>query len=301
MRPEQPEFSIIVPTHARPQRLAACLKSLANLDYPRTDFEVIVVDDGSQELPEAIVAPFRQEFNVKLLTQSQAGPATARNTGALQARGKFLAFIDDDCAATPNWLQALAVRFAAYPNQVIGGRILNALSHNAYSAASQLLIEYLYTRYNADHTQARFFVSMNLAIPVHCFRTVGGFDTTFGVAAGEDRELCDRLRHQGYQLTYAPEVLVYHAHQLTFRSFWRQHFHYGRGAFTFHRLRARRGLRFWVEPPSFYLNLIRYPFSQVGWRRAIWLTGLLAISQVANAVGFVWGALTHGPGRGHYQ
>ncbi len=297
---KQPTFSIIVPTFARTsQRLAACLESLAGLDYPRSHFEVIVVDDGSQTPMEATVAPFRNQLDLILLTQSHAGPAMARNTGAVRARGEFLAFIDDDCEAASNWLEALAARVATDPDRVIGGRIVNALPRNSYSTASQLLIDYLFAYYNADHGRARFFVSMNLAVPARYFRTVGGFDTTFMITAGEDRELCDRWLDLGYQLTYAPEVLVYHAHRLTFRTFWRQHFNYGRGAFEYHKARAQHGKRFWVEPPSFYSNLIRYPFSQVGGPRAIWLVVLLAISQVANMVGFVWRALTYRPDRGH--
>jgi len=118
---------------------------------------------------------------------------------------------------------------------------------------------------------------------------MGGFDTTYTRTAAEDRELCDRWLHHGYRMTYAPEALVYHAHLLTFRTFWRQHFNYGRGAFRFHAVRARRSQgRIRVEPLPFYLNLLRYPFSQAqGWP-ALLLVALLVVSQVANATGFFW-------------
>lgn len=289
MEQEQPFFSIVIPTYARPRRLAACLQSLALLDYPRDRFEVILVDDGSETPPETAVAPFHDRLDVTLLTQPHAGPAAARNTGAGRAKGDFLAFTDDDCAPAPDWLQALAVRFAKAPEHAIGGRTLNALPNNPYSTASHLLAAYFYTHHNTDPGQARFLASNNLALPANRFHAVGGFDTTFPRAAAEDRDLCDRWLRRGHGMTYAPEVLVHHAHALTFRTFWRQHFNYGRGAFRFRQARARQvqgHIR--VEPLSFYLNLLRYPFPQARGGRALLLAALLVVSQVANAAGFMW-------------
>jgi GT2 family glycosyltransferase len=289
MRQEQPFLSIVIPTYARPRQLATCLQSLACLDYPHDRFEVIVVDDGSETPPEAVVASFCGQLDVTLLTQAHAGPAVARNTGAARAKGKFLAFTDDDCAPAPDWLQSLAARFARASDCAIGGRTLNALPDNPYSTASQLLVAYLYSYYNADPDQARFFASNNLAMPADRFHTIGGFDTTYTRTAAEDRELCDRWLHHGYRMTYAPEALVYHAHVLTFRTFWRQHFNYGRGAFHFQQARAHRACgRIRLEPLPFYLNLLRYPSSQAqGWR-ALLLAALLVVSQVVNAAGFFW-------------
>lgn len=292
MGQEQPFFSIIVPTHNRPGQLDACLRSLALLDYPRDRFEVIAVDDGSETPPEALVASFRDRLDITLLTQPHAGPASARNTGAAKANGEFLAFTDDDCTPAPDWLQALAARFATVPDHVIGGRTLNALPDNPYSTASHLLIDYLYAYYNADPNQARFFTSNNLAVPTDRFHAIGVFNTTFPRAGGEDREFCDRWLHNDYRMIYAPEALVYHTHALTFRAFWRQHFNYGRGAFRFHQARARRGQRrIRLEPFSFYWNLLRYPFSQAQGGRALLLAALLVMSQAANAAGFLWEAV----------
>jgi len=280
MEDRQPFFSIIVPTYDRPRQLAACLQSLAALDYPRDHFEVIVVDDGSEVPPETLVASFRDKMDVTLLAQSHSGPAAARNLGAARAKGRFLAFTDDDCAPTPGWLQKLATRFAQAPDCAIGGRTLNALPDNPYSTASQLLIDYLYTYYDADPNQARFLTSNNLALPAERFHAVGGFDAGWFRAAAEDRELCDRWLHYGYRMIYAQEVLVYHAHSLTFRTFWRQHINYGRGAFYFHGARARRGhVSLKPEPLGFYLDLLRYPSSQVQDGNAVLLAALLVTAR----------------------
>lgn len=93
----QPTFSIVVPTYRRPQALRRCLAALSRLDYPRERFEVLVVDDGSDESPEPIVTEARGTVNARLIQQDHAGPARARNRGAAEATGTFLAFTDDDC------------------------------------------------------------------------------------------------------------------------------------------------------------------------------------------------------------
>jgi GT2 family glycosyltransferase len=252
---------------------------------------MIVVDDGSETPPEAVVASFCSHLDVTLLTQAHAGPAAARNTGAARAKGKFLAFTDDDCAPAPDWLQSLAARFATAPDCAIGGRTLNALPDNPYSTASQLIVDVVYAHYNANPDQASFLATNNLAVPADRFQAIGGFDAAFFPFASEDRDFCNRWLHHGYRMIYAPEVLVYHAHALTFRTFLRQHFSYGCGAFRYHKARARRGSGRFIVEVEFYLDLLKLlsdSGSQIRSWRALLLATLLVMWQGANAAGFLW-------------
>jgi glycosyltransferase involved in cell wall biosynthesis len=284
-------FSVVIPTYNRPERLTRCLQSIAQLDYPTACFEVIIVDDGSEVVLDTVVAPFETQLQLSLIRQTNSGPAAARNTGAKHAKGQFLAFTDDDCTPAPDWLKSLEAAFQATPDSLIGGRTLNALPENLYSTASQILIDYLYDYYNQQTGQSNFFASNNFAMPTHRFRAVGGFNTSFPLAAGEDREFCDRWLQYRYPMAYAPQVQIYHAHQLTLRSFWRQHFNYGRGAFCFHQIRAQRIQdQIKIEPIAFYFNLLAYPFRPLRQSRsqpAVLLMLLLFLSQVANAAGFL--------------
>lgn len=283
-----PFFSIVIPTYNRPDRLAICLQSIAEIDYPRDRFEVIVVDDGSQMSLDSVVKPFQDCLDITLLKQPNAGPATARNRGAERAKGQFLAFTDDDCMPTSDWLNHLASRFTIEPDCLIGGLTINALPDNLYSTASQKLIDYLYEYYNAKPEESRFFASNNLALSTELFHKIGGFDTSYPRAAAEDREFCDRWLNSGYAMIYAPEVLIYHAHKLTFRSFWRQHFNYGRGAFFFHQMRSQPKLtQKSREPLSFYLNLLLYPFAEKLTPRSLLLSFLFVLSQVATTAGIL--------------
>ncbi len=247
------------------------------------------------------MASLRQQLNITLIRKAHGGPAAARNEGAGRARGKFLAFTDDDCAPERDWLRKLAERFGESPEHAMGGRTVNGIPGNAYSITSQVLVDYVLEYYNRIPDQARLLTSNNLAVPAGQFRLVGGFDKTFLHAAAEDRDFCDRWLAHGYSATYAPEVLVYHRHALTLAKFVRQHFNYGRGAFHFHRSRALRGTgRLRIEPPRFYLDLFRASLKESRQPQRISLALLMVVSQGANAAGFVWESLKAGicPERG---
>jgi GT2 family glycosyltransferase len=282
---QEPLISVIVPTFNRPDKLRACLAALAKLDYPRDRFEVLVVDDGSTRPLDPVVAAFSGRLDVNLIRQENSGPAKARNRGAATARGELLAFTDDDCEPDAKWLAQLEQAHLAAPAHMIGGEIINAYADNVYSTASQELIAYLYSYYESLG-QPRLFVTSNVAVPAQAFREIGGFDTRFGLPAGEDREFCDRWLHRGFGMTYAPDAIVHHYHALELRTFVRQHMNYGRGAFHVYTCRAQRGGKFRVEPLAFYLNMMRYPFGVHSGVEAVTLSALFALAQWANAAGF---------------
>jgi GT2 family glycosyltransferase len=281
-------FSIVVPTYGRPARLGECLRSITSLDYDLQLVEVLVVDDGSDRTDdvESALRPFRDSLAMTLIRKEHAGPAAARNRGAASASFDYLAFTDDDCRPDSAWLKSFAARLAESPGSVVGGRIVNALESNPYSAATQVLVSYLY-EYSANRGSP-FFASSNLAVPRDVFARLGGFDERFSLAAGEDRDFCDRCLHAGHRALYAPDAVVFHHHELTPVRFVRQHFNYGRGAALYHSIRgARRGERARLEPLKFYADLVAYPLVRAATPKPLRTALLLLLTQVANAVGFV--------------
>lgn len=285
-------FSIIVPTYARPQRLADCLAGLAALDYSRDAYEVVVVDDGTPGGLEDVVRVWRPRLNLKLIAQANAGPGAARNRGALEAGGEYLAFTDDDCVPDVRWLTILEEAFAVMPAHLLGGRVINSLD-NVYSQASQDLVEFICDYYDGRGGRTRLFTSNNMAVSADGFRTSGGFDRSFQRAAGEDREFCDRWAANGQPSTFVREAVVRHAHALTLGGFWRQHFHYGRGAVRYREIRAarlREPIRF--EPMSFYTGLLRSPLRDGPSWRACGRAAMIGVSQLANAAGYYWERFT---------
>jgi glycosyltransferase involved in cell wall biosynthesis len=282
---------VIIPTHRRPLELQRCLEAVVALDIAPERYEIIVVNDGGSDDTEQCVAAVAAvtDRQLRSVRQAQSGPARARNTGAAEARGQLLAFTDDDCAPRSDWLNRLEARLIAHPSAIVGGRSINALSTLPCSVASQELIDFLYEYFRRGDMSTGFFTTNNLAVTARTFRDSGGFDVSFPLAAGEDREFCERWRCRGGALIYAEDALVDHAHRLTFGRFLRQHFTYGRGADFLRRSRARRGDADYqapTEPWSFHLRLVTFPLRQGPSWRALTLCVLLAMSQVTYVAGY---------------
>lgn len=292
---DRPRVSVIIPTFDRARQLDACLASLCEQTYPPDRFEVVVVDDGSPAPLDDVVGPYASRLNIQLVRQQNRGPAAARNRGRAAATGSLLAFTDDDCLAEPGWLEAFARTHVETPEHFLGGRTENGCNENLYSVTSQLVLDSAYRYYNRDPDDAAFFASSNIAVPANGFDAVGGFSADFRIAS-EDRDLCDRWRHGGLRLRTIPAARVWHAKKLRLQSFVRQHFNYGRGAFQFHRERARRRAgRSWGELanyPVFLWQLLagaaRQPLLRI-----VPVSGLLALSQAANAAGFAYAAMVN--------
>lgn len=280
------DFSIIVPTYNRPGQLAHCLEVLASLDYPKQQFEIIVVDDGSDVSLDAAISSCSDEIQVTCVRQQNGGPGVARNTGAQSARGTFIAFTDDDCEPAPDWLARLHRSLAENPGAMVGGRTVNALEENPYAATSQAIVDIVYDYYNTDPYDAGFFATNNLALPADGFRELGGFDARFRTS--EDRDLCDRWAGSGRRLVYDADAVVRHAHRLTFTSFVRQHFNYGRGARKFYLAHKDRSPGESTLKGSFYRELIRrIPQTLKGKRNIPYLSFMLLAWQIANTAGFL--------------
>ncbi len=281
------DFSIIIPTYNRPLALAHCLNGIAALETASRRAQVIVVNDGGAPPERASIELLQTRFSFLLCAQSNQGPSAARNHGAQRARGKYLVFTDDDCVPARDWLAQL--EHALKENTLVGGSVSNGVRGNACAEASQLLFEFLYECYYnraVRVTQKPFFTSNNFALAKRAFDAVGGFLPEMRFA--EDRELSARLAAAGCSLVYAPAARVIHFRELNLRSFWRQHFSYGQGAYLYHhKLFARGEHRIQLESAHFYRALLAYPWRAPRERNAPLLSLLILFSQVANGAGFV--------------
>jgi GT2 family glycosyltransferase len=286
-------FAVVIPTCDRPAQLAECLTSLTRQTYPRSAFEVIVVDDGSTAPIAGVVAQFSDRLDIRLIRQPRAGPAAARNCGIAAARANVLAFTDDDCCAAPDWLERLDARFQQQGELLVGGCVTNALDDNVFAATSQLIHDMAYAHHNTDGGDARFFATNNLAVSAEPLVRLGGFDPAFRVAS-EDRDFCARWHESGRVLAYAPDAKVSHAHRLTFWRFCAQHFRYGRGAWRFHRALRRRGRGRFVRDLGFHARFLRRAGSPLSTRNghgAVTVAALLLVWQIANLAGFAFEAV----------
>ncbi len=247
---------------------------------------MIVVDDGGSEALESIIAPLRDRLQIRLLRQTNGGCAAARQLGTLAAKGKFLAFTDDDCLPGPEWLANLHTALLQNPASAIVGPTLNELHQNLRTEATQLIVNWL-IRTGADpQGRVSFGPTCNLALPAEQFARVGGLDKSWRIAGGEDRDLCARWLEAGLGIYFEPQAQVMHSHALTLGQFLRQHFNYGRGARKFRerRLLDHSGYRSAGSLVD-YFRLMLLPWKNYHGLVAATIAMYLALAQTATAAG----------------
>jgi glycosyltransferase involved in cell wall biosynthesis len=202
--------SIVIPTFNGGSRIGNCLDSLVKQTKGR-DVEILVVDDGSSDNTTSIVSRYS---SVRLISQSNAGPAAARNVGALEARGSILLFTDDDCVPLPDWLDAMLGAFVD-PN-VVGAKGVYR-THQKSLAARFVQIEYEDKyRLMSGLSSIDFIDTYSAGYRRDRFLEMRGYDTSFPVACAEDVELSYRMSARGWKMTFVPEAIVYHTHPDTF-------------------------------------------------------------------------------------
>jgi len=279
-----PEFTVVVPTVGRPRYLEGCLAALAALDYPRDRFEVVVVNDGGGDPTTEVIERFADRLQVRSAAPARPGPSAARNAGAAVARGRFVAFTDDDCHPDPRWIAELERALADHPGAAVGGRTLNGAPEDIGAVASQTVVDALHAQFNGNGSEPRFFASSNIAVPTADFTAVGGFDEEFRYA--EDREFCERWIRSGRRFAAAPAATVDHMRTLTLGDFWRQHHGYGRGARAFAAARGKGGRG--ADTAGFFGALVAQARGAGG--RRLRLAAYLALSQIATTTGYLRGA-----------
>ena len=205
-----PEISVIAPHLNQPEHLAAFLASLHAQDFDMRRAEVIIVDNRSRELPEAVVAPYP---GVRLVSESTPGPGPARNRGVALSRAPILVFVDSDCRAAPDWLPAILARFAADPGLAALGGDIRVFPADAARPRPAEVYEAVFAFRQQLYIETQgYSVTANLAVRRAVFDAVGGFG---GIGIAEDNDWGRRAAALGFRTVYAPEVRVTHPARAT--------------------------------------------------------------------------------------
>ncbi|MGH2496685.1 MAG: mycofactocin biosynthesis glycosyltransferase MftF [Ktedonobacteraceae bacterium] len=216
-----PGVSIIIPTYNRARQLERCLVALLNLHYTPDCIEVIVVDDASSDNTGALVKRLDCEYAAKKIAlyvvrhTRQKGVATARNSGAEQARMEVLAFIDSDCVATPDWLKELTPIFEDAHIGAVGGMIRACERRSAlgkYEDVCSSLFMGVRPQQVKLEGPLTYLPTANLLVRHSAWQKVDGFaPLTFG----EDVDFCRRLLLSGSAIRYEPRGIVLHDYRTT--------------------------------------------------------------------------------------
>jgi len=208
-----PRVSIVVPAYNAEATLERCLHACLHQTYPNT--EVILVDDGSIDATPRIAAA----FPIHYVQQQNRGPAAARNRGAAEGEGDFVAFTDADCVPAPDWIEQLLAGFEE-GIVAVGGTYGIANSENTLARMihKEILDRHAIFQGQSPRTshlalhEVDFLGSFNVMYRREAFQSVGGFDESFPHASAEDNDLSYRLIDAGGILRFNPRAIVNHYH-----------------------------------------------------------------------------------------
>ena len=213
-----PRVSVVVCSHNGGSTLGACLARATALDYP--DYEVIVVDDGSTDATASIA----DSFPVRLIRTANEGLSAARNSGLRAATGEIVAFMDDDCVPDRDWLTYLAATFMATPHAAVGGPNVpppDGLVAECVAKAPGGATHVLVSDREAEHVPG-----CNMAFRKSVLEEIGGFDPQFR-RAGDDVDVCWRLKELGWTIGFSPAAMVWHRRRPSVRAYLGQQRGYG--------------------------------------------------------------------------
>ena len=245
--------SIIIPTFNGGSRIRNCLDSLMKQTASR-DVEILVVDDGSTDNTADVI---RGYSSVRLISQTNAGPAAARNHGAQQAQGRILLFTDDDCVPMPEWLEAMLGPFN--DPEVVGVKGVYR-THQKNLAARFVQIEYEDKyRLMVGLPSIDFIDTYSAGFRRERFLEVAGYDTSFPVACAEDVELSYRMSARGWKMKFVPQAIVYHTHPDTLWRYLKKKYKFAFWRVLAVRKNPSKGVKDSHTPQTMKLQLLLAP------------------------------------------
>src|SRR3989338_5309755 len=259
-------YSVIISTYNRANLLRQCLDALSNQSVPVSEYEIIIVNDGSTDNTAEAVRDCRKNhpgLNIVYKEQKNGGPSKGRNAGIALAKGDIVFFTDDDCIVPDRWIETLAEGYKKHPEVAgVGGW---------YENAKEILAKSWYARY-MDHMFYRMFKergisdkeinnnifsrnpagnTSNMSYRRDILIKVGGFDEKVGFVGLIDLELKKRVMDLGFPLLYIP-YNVLHLKPLGAKEIVRKYFNRGRG--FCHICKKNPELFYYYNPYS-----VRYP------------------------------------------
>lgn len=209
-----PKVSVIIPVHNGEKVIGRCLDAVFRSRYP--ELEVVVVDDCSTDRTTEIC----RRYPVKLVElREHAGVSKARNTGARNASGEVLLFIDADCIMLEDTIERMIETKLRTGAEIVGGTYtrLPEDSHSFFSTFQSVYVNYCESR---NPEEPDYVATHCMAVEREVFMKLGGFieGSYIGVAASvEDVEFCHRAKRAGYRVVMNPDAQVRHVFNFNLR------------------------------------------------------------------------------------
>lgn len=198
------KFSIVIPAYNAENTLGRCLESIRRMDFPRENYEVVVVNDGSTDETARVA----REFGARVITKRCHSLSAVRNLGASETTGEVLAFLDSDVLVDPKWLASAAEYFDAG---------FSGALHFADDVPDDAgwigRFWHGHVRERKDRTRnVDNLAARNLCVNRGVHEECGGFDERlfWGKRAGEDKEYTYRLHRAGHRVVSDSSLRMTH-------------------------------------------------------------------------------------------
>jgi len=201
------KVSVIIPTHNQKEILAKTLDYLMVQDYPKDQYGIIVVDDGSTDATQEMVkSRMGSKVGLRYLYQKQHGPHFARNLGIEKAQSEIIIFVDSDIFTPPNFISEHVKFHQKFGDVVVSGPTVrtdcldNVFADTNRRKAKKLLFDF----------SGPSFITSNLSVKRKFLISVGSFDEEFTGFGWHDWELGLRLKKLGLKAKRNINAIVYH-------------------------------------------------------------------------------------------
>jgi glycosyltransferase involved in cell wall biosynthesis len=223
------KYSIIVAVYNRLDEVQELLPSVENLKFDKSKFELIFVDDGSNDGFKEFIESYQTNLNIVTLYQQNQGPGSARNNGMRNAKGDYFIFVDSDCILQDMWLKQLDDAVISEKYDAFGGPdtchesfspLLKAINYSMTS-----FIGTGGTRGGSKKAVTKFFPrSFNMGISREVYTTVGEMG---GLRHGQDMDYSAKIYENGFKVGLVQEAFVYHKRRTSLKRFYKQIFNWG--------------------------------------------------------------------------
>lgn len=238
-------LSIIIPTFNRKATLKKCLNALFNQSHPQSEYEVMVVDDGSTDGTEGVIKSRKKSAPgaLKYLRQAHKGPAAARNLGIRNAEGEIVLFIGDDIIADKRLIEKHIKFHSSHPEENIA--LLGYVTWSKELKVTPFMHwlekggpQFAYWRLkDGEEVSYQYFYTCNLSLKRKFLLENGLFDEDFQYAAFEDTELGYRLQEKDLRIIFNRDAIGCHFHPISLSGFCSQARVRGRSAVILHQKR----------------------------------------------------------------
>jgi GT2 family glycosyltransferase len=209
----EPGVSVVVPTRNRPDQIEACIMSI--MANPGDDYEIVVSDQSKDDATERSLEAYASDPRFRYVRTKTRGSSSSRNVGITSSRAPILAFTDDDCRVSFDWLANIRAIFARDTDvAAIFGKVSLPDGATDHGYAAEFEPHRREVQHDFPEAGSPWGISANMAIRRRVLEQVGLFDPVLGAGTdlfgGEDTDLTIRILAAGFKIVNAREVFVRH-------------------------------------------------------------------------------------------